>query len=75
MLDALAQHAHEIGITTLRRHYLATKKNAMVREHYRHLGFECVTDNPDGPAIYSLGITDYSARNTHITVLENVHEQ
>ena len=75
MLDALVEKAREIGITCLRGYYLPTNKNAMVRDHYNKLGFECVSENPDGSVVYSLNLSGYLPRNTHIRILEPVHGQ
>jgi len=75
MLDALVDHARAMGITTVRGHYIPTKKNGMVLDHFTKLGFASVGESEDGAAIYSLEITGYSPRNTHIKVMELVHEQ
>jgi FkbH-like protein len=74
MLDALVDHARAIGIKVLHGHYLPTKKNAMVQDHYPKLGFYTVAVNPDGSALYALEIAGYTPRNKHIRVLELVHE-
>lgn len=74
MLDALVERAKAMGVKTLRGHYLPTKKNAMVADHYGKLGFELESQGADGAAVYLLDITTYTPRNTHIKVLELVHE-
>jgi len=68
MLDALVAEALSIGVTTLRGHYLPTKKNAIVKDHYPKLGFETVAEDAVGSAIYSLKITGYTPQNKHIQV-------
>jgi FkbH-like protein len=75
MLDVLIEHARAMGITTLRGYYLPTKKNGLVRDHFKKLGFAKVTESADGSAIYLLEITGYTPRNSHIKVMELVHEQ
>jgi FkbH-like protein len=75
MLDALVERARAMGVATLRGYYIPTKKNAMVKEHYAALGFERVSEGPDGSAVYSLEAAGYAPRTTHIKVLELVHEQ
>jgi len=75
MLDVLIEHARAMGITTLRGYFLPTKKNGLVRDHFKKLGFAKVTESADGSAIYSLEITGYTPRNSHIKVMELVHEQ
>jgi FkbH-like protein len=74
MLDTLVQHASGMGIAALHGHYLPTKKNAMVQDHYPKLGFELVSQSPDGSAIYSLEIKGFTPRNTHIKIMELANE-
>lgn len=74
MLDALVQQACGMGIAVLHGHYLPTKKNAMVQDHYPKLGFEVVSQNPDGSAIYSLETKGFTPRNTHIKIMEPANE-
>ena len=73
MLDALVERARAMGVHTLRGLYIPTKKNGMVKEHYLGLGFEKVSETPDGSAVYSLDVTAYTPRNTHIRVMEPVN--
>jgi FkbH-like protein len=75
MLDSLVEHARGMGIAVLYGHYLPTKKNAMVKDHYSNLGFEILKQNPDGSAIYSLEIKGFVPRNTHIKIMETANEQ
>ena len=70
MLDALVEHARDMGITELRGRYIPTPKNALVREHYPRLGFHHVHDEPDGTALYTLSVKGYEPRNTHIRVAQ-----
>ncbi len=70
MLDALAAHARNSGVKTLRGRYLPTRKNAMVADHYPKLGFTMVSQEPDGAAVYILDAEDYRPRNTHIKLTE-----
>jgi FkbH-like protein len=73
MLDAIALRAQSAGLATLIGEYLPTKKNGMVGEHYSTLGFEKIASGKDGATTWSLDITAYQPRNTHIRVLEPVH--
>jgi FkbH-like protein len=74
MLDALVERAVAAGVKTLRASYIPTKKNGMVADHYPKLGFTTEAVSEDGSAVYSLDIVGYRPRNTHIKVLELVHE-
>jgi len=74
MLDTLVGYARGMGIAILHGHYRPTKKNAMVQDHYPKLGFEMVSQNPDGSAIYSLEVKGFAPRNTHIKIMEPANE-
>jgi predicted enzyme involved in methoxymalonyl-ACP biosynthesis len=74
MLDVLVDQARSTGITTLRGYYLPTKKNGMVADHYKGLGFQQVSLDPENKSsVWTLDIQAYSPRNRHIKILEPVH--
>ncbi len=75
MLDELVARAQAAGIRLLRGRYMPTKKNGMVADHYQKLGFAPEATLEDGSAVYTLEIAAYSPRNTHIKMMELVHEQ
>ena len=75
MLDELVARAQAAGLRTLRASYLPSKKNAMVADHYPKLGFSVDATREDGSEVYSLELADYAPRNTHIKMMELVHEQ
>jgi FkbH-like protein len=69
MLDVLVEQAVARGIKTLHGTYLPTKKNGMVADHYERLGFApaAVSDSAiEGTTAWSLDLTGYTKRNTHI---------
>ncbi len=71
MLDALARRAMDRGIHHLAGTYLPTKKNAMVANHYSRLGFSpapAPSEAPEGTTCWTLDLTGYSDKNTHIRV-------
>jgi FkbH-like protein len=73
MLDALVDHAQRAGVTCLCGFYLPTAKNSMVAGHYAKLGFTPVdapAHLPPGSTAWTLDITGYTPRNTHIKILE-----
>ena len=73
MLDELVVRAEAAGLKSLRGHYLPTKKNGMVADHYQKLGFATEATLEDGSAVYTLEIATYIPRNKHIKILELVH--
>ena len=68
MLDTLVERAAEAGIDTLVGYYLPTRKNGMVADHYEKLGFTRLISSPVDAPIFSLSVSGYSPRNTHIKV-------
>ena len=74
MLDAVVEQATAAGVRTLCGLYLPTKKNGMVADHYEKLGFTLGSrDAETGASEWTLDITGYEPRNTHIKVLELVN--
>jgi FkbH-like protein len=83
MLDALVERAKSQGIGTLVGHYIPTKKNAMVADHYANLGFHrdgveagsearerssAVAEVASDTAPWQLNVADYQPKNRHIQV-------
>jgi FkbH-like protein len=60
-LNTLVDFAKENGFRYLKGEYLATEKNGMVRDHYRHLGFK-----PEGD-YWLLDTNNYENKITYIT--------
>ena len=74
MLDALVERAGARTIRKLIGRYIPSKRNHMVAEHYASLGFTFDSLNPDtGETRWSLEISGYIPRNTHIQAKETVH--
>lgn len=68
MLDTLAAEAKKQGLVTLRGHYYPTAKNAMVKNLYGDFGFEKISEDSEGNALWELNIIDYQNKNNHIKV-------
>jgi FkbH-like protein len=72
MLDMLVSEARDIGIRTIIGTYLPTKKNGMVAEHYKNIGFTHVSTDPNTQAsTWSLDVTAHTPVNRHIRILES----
>lgn len=64
MLDVLIAKAKDLGITNLKGKYIETKKNALVKDHYRNLGFKLTSDST-----WELDITEnIELKNKYIEV-------
>lgn len=69
MMDAVVSAAIARGVKKLRGFYYPTAKNGMVRDFYRTMGFEKVSEDEKGCAVWELEIAnDYTAKNVHIKV-------
>ncbi len=66
MLDAAVDAARRAGATELRGTYLPTPRNGVVRELYRDLDFELVTEAPDGSSRWTLALDDHRPSTTPI---------
>lgn len=75
MLDALVDRAKAVGIFRILGYYSRTAKNGMVADHYAKLGFnpEPVAIFEDCKSSWSLDVSAYKPRNTHIQVRGLAH--
>jgi FkbH-like protein len=75
MLDELVTRAQAAGIETIVGYYYRTPRNSMVADHYRRLGFECESQDPDGgQSMWRLQLTtDYQPKRRYIQVRDLVH--
>jgi FkbH-like protein len=74
MLDALVEQAKTRYIESIVGYYVPTAKNGMVADHYQKLGFSLVSKNEaSGATVWSLDLSNYSARSRHIRILEPVN--
>jgi FkbH-like protein len=69
-LAVVVQEALRRRFTHLRGAYRATKKNAMVRDHYEKLGFRRENGRDDGETTWVLDLKEYSPIKTSIQVIE-----
>lgn len=68
MLDSLVANCKKAGITEIRGYYYPTAKNGMVKNFYRDMGFEQLSEDSNGSS-WSLDIRDsYINKNKHIKV-------
>jgi FkbH-like protein len=58
-MNLVVERAAELGAIELLGEYLPTKKNGMVREHYRNLGFERVDGEDAGPSSWRMKVATY----------------
>lgn len=68
MLDCLVANCKNAGITEIRGYYYPTAKNGMVKNFYRDMGFEQLSEDSNGSS-WSLDIRgSYIIKNKHIQV-------
>lgn len=66
-LEVVAAEAARLGATALVGDYIASEKNAMVRDHYVKLGFSSI-DGPPGTSRARLDIGTAGGNQHHITI-------
>ena len=71
MMDTLVHRALERGIERLIGHYYPTAKNKMVKEFYKKMGFEKISEDDEGNSLWQLDILKgYDNQNRYIKVEE-----
>ena len=69
LLDKIVHTCVEHGVEEIRGYYYPTAKNAMVKEFYKGLGFEKVSEDAEGNTVWKLGISaGYGDKNKYIEV-------
>lgn len=69
-LGALADAARRAGATALLGEYRPSPRNAMVREHYRRLGFQPDGEQPGGITSWRLDLANFTEAKTFIRIRE-----
>lgn len=67
-MNLVAAEAQRLGAARLLGEYLPTKKNNMVRDHYRKLGFENIETRDDGGSAWAVDLAQFQAFNTFIGI-------
>lgn len=68
MLDELVRACRERGISCVIGYYYPTAKNKMVRELFGTFGFDKISEDEEGNAVWKLDIKDYVNKNHVIAV-------
>ena len=69
-LNIVAAAALGRGVKHLVGEYRPTAKNGMVKHHYEKLGFQLVSENPDGSSRWILDLNSYQQRPSPIRTVE-----
>ena len=70
-LNLVVEQARRLGGVRLIGEYLPTKKNGMVRDHYKKLGFTGLSEEGDGRSSASLDLAGFVPQQTFIEVQES----
>ncbi len=69
LLDKIVHTCLEHGVREIRGYYYPTAKNAMVKEFYKELGFEKISEDAEGNTQWKLDISEgYTDKNKYIDV-------
>ena len=66
-LNLIAAEATRLGAKTLIGRYIPTSKNAMVKDHYKKLGFSAF--DREGDTLWRLDLKDYVPKPTFMRLL------
>jgi FkbH-like protein len=72
-MNLLAEESRRKGASAIIGEYRATKKNSMVREHYRKLGFEPLPGGDEGVTRWRLTLTEFRPFFTFIKTVRSDH--
>jgi FkbH-like protein len=67
MLDALVEACSEKGISRIAGYYIPSRKNGMVADHYKTLGFSPMAEE-QAASRWSLDLHDYVPKTRHIRI-------
>jgi FkbH-like protein len=70
-LNVIVNRARRLGALRLLGQYIPTKKNGMVKDHYKHMGFELIETTADGGSRNVLDVGSYVPTETFIRVVED----
>jgi predicted enzyme involved in methoxymalonyl-ACP biosynthesis len=72
-MNLLAAEARRVGARAVIGEYRPSKKNSMVREHYRKLGFESLPGVDEGITRWTLSLTELQPFPTFIKTVRSDH--
>lgn len=70
VLDWLVGTARRIGKSLIKGVHIPTKKNMMVADHYKKLGFSFICEESDGTTHWQLAVDEYHDKKPPIRTLE-----
>ncbi len=70
MMDAFVQRCRAAGVTTVFGYYYPTAKNGMVRDFYSLQGFEKVSEDAEGNAVWKYEIPAPYEKKNHVIEVE-----
>ena len=71
LLNLVCDEAKKRGLSVVRGRYIPTAKNALVKDHYTTLGFQCVSTSPQGHCTYELKLAGRESFETFMDVKED----
>jgi FkbH-like protein len=68
-MNTIIDVARRRGLARVTGRYVPTTKNGMVKDFYRHFGFEAIAEGPDGESEFEIALADYLPTNVRIEVI------
>ena len=68
MMDTLVEKAKMLNISTINGYYYPTAKNNMVKEFYKDLGFDKLSEDDNGNTVWTLRVENYKNKNKYTKV-------
>lgn len=71
-LAYISEHAKSGGVNKIKGYYIPTARNALVKDHYKNLGFVQVTGDA-GPEVWELDLTQYQYPSLPIKISDSLN--
>jgi predicted enzyme involved in methoxymalonyl-ACP biosynthesis len=70
-MNTIIDVARRRGLARVTGRYVPTARNSMVKDFYRHFGFETTAERPDGGSEFEIALGDYLPTTVRIEVIDS----
>lgn len=68
VMNVVMEYARKKGLTSVVGYYVPTKKNLMVRDFYKEMGFRIVDTSDDGGTVWRQEVASFKPRKLHMGI-------